>query len=640
MNILMFHLAPPQHQFSFFYSIAFIVALFLLLYEGYKRKFPLLPWILIVSFSQILFIIGTKLFALSQTEWSSMFRDHVLVEARGKELFGGVIMLGLGLWTGKKWMKFRPGIPDAFALVLPLSLTIQKAGCFFAGCCFGKPCTLPWAVEYPVNTLPHYHHFTQALIGMNDLCSLPVHPVQIYELLGALTVVILVLAFRKKWKSEGSSFFFSVSLYLIVRFAVEFFKDPLAHTIGGKMMGMLNQTQWGILIILPVLLFLLSFRELKYSPVQPFSQETEEHLPRPASVISFLLLSAVMITLLSGWFSRVEIGVILLFFVLSAVLTLRYIFVNYRKVRIRVAYICFLLLPFVLMGQMIPREVNDSVRIRKSKSVGIGFASGNFDNSFETYQGEGCDRIGRTGYFNQKYYLATAAINFRNENLTGKYEINYGLNLSFGNHTEKMLKLVYYPDTALPGNLNTASKRRNIMDVNPYVKFDTRWFGMGLGLHMGKLSFTYLDREKEDYRIPASGRQLISLYPQASLRVGPRDIAYFDYHLAGQFPSSLPGFRHMLGIGTGFGSDRGLAWTFGSLMGGSVNRNDDWDFDGLHFRGFYSNGIFPLKNGLILEPMLYFQDSPLTDKTQLQFSLGLRYEIGNKTITSRLPETK
>jgi prolipoprotein diacylglyceryltransferase len=70
---------------------------------------------------------------------------------------------------------------------------------------------------------------------------------------GVVLVVGLVTGFRNKWKKPGSSFLFSISLFLLVRFAVEFFKDQLAHTTGGVMIGFLNQTQWGIVFILPVL---------------------------------------------------------------------------------------------------------------------------------------------------------------------------------------------------------------------------------------------------------------------------------------------------------------------------------------------------------------------------------------------------
>ncbi len=640
MITLIIQLPSPGHRFGFFYSVAFVAALLLLLYEGYRRKFPMLRWILIVSFSQILFIAGTKLFALSNDEWETMLKTLVLVPTYKKELFGGLLMLGAGLWTGKKWMQFRHGILDPFAIVLPLSLAIQKAGCFFAGCCFGRPCELPWAVQYPVDTLPHYHHYMQSLIGHGELLSLPVHPAQLYEMVGVVLVVCLVTGFRNKWKKPGSSFLFSISLYLLVRFAVEFYKDPLAHTTGGVMIGFLNQTQWGIVFVLPVLCCLLFYRESRHSRSLPLSPKTQDQAPATASVISFLLLSAAIIAILAGWFRTVEIAVILLFFTLAAFLTVRHIFVKYTTAGTRLLYLIFLILPFLLMGQTIPRELSDSVRVIKSKSARIGFASGNFDNTYETFQGEGCDRIGKKGYFNQDYTLAGATMNFRNENLTRRFETNYGLTLTMGNHSERMLKMEEYPTGTSPYQLNPETRKRLYFDINPYIKFDTRWVGTGAGLHAGKLSYSVSDREKEDTKMPVSGRVLTAFYPQFNLRIGPRDIAWLNYSLADHFPSVLPGYRHLIGVGTCFGSDQGISFQFGTRISGPVSHHILFQFSEITFKGIYSTGTLPLGRNYILEPMLYFSQSPFDQKNQLQFSVALRYVWGENSVTLRAPALK
>lgn len=634
MNVLLIHLPSPQHQFSICYSLAFVVAMVLLIYEGHKRKFPMLSWILIISFSQILFIIGTKLFTLSTAEWNSMLSDLELVPAPKKELLGGMLLLWLGLIIGKVWMKFRHSFPDAFAIAIPLALTFSKAGCFFAGCCFGKPCDLPWAVSYPVKTLPHYHHFQQTLIGAGDIFSLPVHPVQLYELSGALLVVILVIALQRKWRREGSSFLFSVSSYLVVRFVVEFFKDPFAHTSGGTMAGALNQTQWGILALFPLLVLLLVFRERRLSFSQP---SVPDSVPQLTSVLSFVSFSALLIFTMRKWFSAIEILTILLFFVLAAILTLKHILKNHRQFRYRLMYAVFLFIPFLLMGQALPSRLNDSVTIRKSISVGVGFGSGNFDNSFEKYTGEGCDRIENTSYFNQKYSLSAAKLNIRNENLTLSREENFGFNVLFGRHTETFLMNDAESDatgfSGLPGN---EPQRESLLGINPYYKFDTRWFGLGAGFHAGRLSYTYNYKEEEGYGKATRGRKMISFYPQVYLRIGPRDIAYLDYHLADHFPSALPAYKQMIGIGSGFGSLTGLSASLGTLIGSTRDYND-WDFWEFALNGVYFTGYIPLSKGFSLEPLVLFSNSEYESQNlDFRFSLGLHYEWHHKTIT-RLP---
>jgi prolipoprotein diacylglyceryltransferase len=630
MNTLMIHMAPPQHLFSFFYSLAFIVAIAVLVWEGTRRKFPILPWILIISFSQILFIIGTKLFALSQDEWNTMVHNLQLVPTTKKELFGGMMFLGFGLWIGKVWMKFKPPFLDTFAIAIPLALSIQKAGCFFAGCCFGKSCDLPWAVQYPVLTLPHYHQFQQGLIHQGDLFSIPVHPVQLYELLGALLVVFLVVFFRKRWFRPGSSFLFSVSLYLVVRFIVEFFKAPLAHTTGGAMIGILNQTQWGIMLILPVLLFIHINRERSHQPsIIPAIQSQ----PPFHAVLTLLTTSVLLIITLSGWFSFMEILVILITFILAAALSIVYIFKNSRYARYKLLYACLLILPFLLMGQTLPRQMKDSVQIRKSKILSFGITGGNFDNTHEIYTGEGCDRIGNKSYFNQKYIVTGAGLAFKNENVTKGFQTQFGLNLILGRHSETFLKVDTLGNAASSAGIMLPNNDKEpILEINPYLKFDSRWFGIGGGMHIGKLSYAYYDKEEHGFEFPATGRKRVSLYPQVYLRVGPRDLVFADYHLADQFPSALPGYRQMFGLGTGFGMDNGTALRIGMVIGEAQLNDDDWDFLETNLNGLYTTGYFPLKGGFILEPLMLFDYSEANSKTDFHFSLALHYEWGKKLV--------
>jgi phosphatidylglycerol:prolipoprotein diacylglycerol transferase len=623
MNTLIIHLPLPQHQFSLCYSLAFITALLFLLYEGARRKFPLLPWILIISFSQILFIIGTKLFSLSHDEWESTIKNLALVPSTKKELFGGLLFLGLGLWIGKIWMKFRPNFIDAFAIPVPLALTLQKAGCFFAGCCFGKPCNLPWAVQYPVYTLPHYHHFGQGLIGQGDLFSLPVHPAQLYELTGTLLIVFLVVIFQKRWKAKGSSFLFSIALYLFVRFIAEFFKDPLAHTTGGAVIGILNQTQWGILAVLPMIVTLHFIREIRW---KPSSLNVQESMPALPSVISLLSISALLIFALAKWFEPMETLAILTFFIFAAILTLLHIFQNYAQISKRLIYICLLAIPFILMGQTLPEQVKDSVLVRRSRSIGAGFSTGNYDNSNERYIGEGCDRISNTAYFNQKYTLVGASLNFKSENLTRASEVNYGVRLLYGNHTETLLRINEEFSSSSGGD------KQPIFDIHPYFRYDIRWVGAGAGFHAGKLSYTVYGKEKEGYGTPGSGRKITPVWPSLYLRVGPRDIAFVDYHLSDHFPSALPAYAQMIGAGTGLGLNNGTALRLGTLIG-NVQSPNDWDIFEMPFHGIYVTGFLPLKKGMILEPLILIDTSEDTQKADFHFSLGLWYEFGSKTVT-------
>jgi len=178
--------------FSIFYNLAFLVALTILLYEGYRRKFPILKWILLLALTKLLFIAGSKIVTYTLEDLHYFFTNFSLPPTFQKSLFGGLLLGSIGLIAGKYLFRFRQNFMDAFAVVLPLAIAIQRIGCFLTGCCFGKVAQVPWAVKYPVNTLPHYHHFQNGLISFHDVVSLPVHPVQLYDLIGGLYFVIMV----------------------------------------------------------------------------------------------------------------------------------------------------------------------------------------------------------------------------------------------------------------------------------------------------------------------------------------------------------------------------------------------------------------------------------------------------------------
>lgn len=112
----------------------------------------------------------------------------------------------------------RHGMPwratfDALAVGMPLGVALGRVGCFMAGCCFGKPTLLPWAVRF---THP------------DTLCPLvePLHPTQLYEALLSLGIFGVMLWLRKRKSFDGQVFLSYFCLAGLARFTVEFFRAP------------------------------------------------------------------------------------------------------------------------------------------------------------------------------------------------------------------------------------------------------------------------------------------------------------------------------------------------------------------------------------------------------------------------------
>lgn len=584
--------------YNFFYNLAFLITLCILLFEGYRRKFPMLKWIFLIILTRLLFITGTKIVTFSAHDFSVLFSRFQLPETSGKSFLGGLVFGGIGLLAGRYLLRFKQNILDAFAVALPVGIAIQRIGCFVTGCCYGKICTLPWAVKYPVYTLPHFHQFNDKLIGTHDFLSLPVHPVQLYEMAGLIAAVFLILKFRNTFKAAGSSFLLSMILIFVVRFVSEFFRDPEAHTIGGKMVSIFNVTQ---LVLVPFILILsLLLWKREKSSIQSVSNSPTTDLGLARAFFLFFLL-LICFRVLQSWLVFPEIVALLITFSVAVVLLGSYMIRQFYSSPYRLVYATAIVLPFILMAQTFPAAQQDSVFVKKYQSIKIGFGSGNFENSHDIGQGSGCDRVSNTEYFKQEYTLGAVALEFTEEKPEQKQQFRYGAKAMYGNHRETRLSDNHVTNTALVG-------------VTPYVGFETNWLGMGGGLHMGNLTYITENLNEDGRGMPKSGSKNANVIPQAYVRFGPERWLFVDYHYADFFPSALPGFRQQVGIGTGLGLNNGTNLRFGS------NTNNIQ----------YLSGYIPIENKFVLEPMYLWGKSTryANDKNYSQFSLGLSYRFG------------
>src|SRR5680860_439747 len=98
--------AASGNWYTLFYNLAFLITLFILLYEGYSRKFPMLKWIFLLLIVRLLFIAGTKVLTFSAEDFSVLFSRFQLPETSDKSLLGGLIFGGIGLLAGSYLLKF------------------------------------------------------------------------------------------------------------------------------------------------------------------------------------------------------------------------------------------------------------------------------------------------------------------------------------------------------------------------------------------------------------------------------------------------------------------------------------------------------------------------------------------------------
>jgi len=581
--------------FTIFYSLAFFLTFLMLLREGYLRKIPMISWVVLLIFTRVFFIIGTKIFTFNSNEWLQMLQQGALLPTSEKILPGGIILGVIALLAGKYVFRIRQNLLDAFAVIVPIGFGIQKIGCFLNGCCYGKLTTLPWGVQYGANTEAHFGHLNSGLIGANDLFSMHIHPVQLYEMAGAFLIAFVVFRSRKFWKASGSLFIFSILSFCFVRFFTEFFRDVAAHTTGGRMIGIFNQIQWIMIFAIAVLSGLLIYREKKIDiSIKTGSQGVSIGMSYFLAIFTF---EAFLIWTLRDWLSQSELISIFLSFFISSLIIFFYILNQIISSKVKMIYAAMLVLPLLLTSQTIPQVQSDTTKVIRTKKISFGVASGDFKSSFNRITGttnEGCNNY-EAHFIRQKYIMGGGGFSIKDEYPEKKFSVNYGLNMYLGQISE-MTDFSAETKTALFG-------------LNPYVKFDANWLGIGGGFHAGNIAYT--KGSIKDDGIATTAIEKTSLYPQAYLRVGPQRFFYVDYRLGEQFPTPFPSFYQQLGIGTGLGTkDANLR--FGGFISPDI--------------GAYFSACIPVSSLLSFEPMLVLSSSQIQ-----HFSVGVHYNISSKS---------
>ncbi|MDX2084987.1 MAG: prolipoprotein diacylglyceryl transferase [Candidatus Melainabacteria bacterium] len=138
-----------------------------------------------------------------------------LLSQGGLVWYGGVLGAILALWGYSHWR----GLPllqflDRLSPPAALGMAIGRVGCLMAGCCYGAPCTLPWAIYYPADHSTHPHG---------------VHPSPLYESVLMLGVMFLLLRLEKpstqgEPRPPGWSAGWFLVCYGLVRFGLEYLR--------------------------------------------------------------------------------------------------------------------------------------------------------------------------------------------------------------------------------------------------------------------------------------------------------------------------------------------------------------------------------------------------------------------------------
>ncbi len=180
-------------------------------------------------------IFGAKALLLIN-DWHDYAADPRRIFSMATLQSGGVFSGGLVVALACCWWYMRQhkiaflSAADVFAPGIALGHAFGRIGCLSAGCCFGRPTNLPWAITF---------HNPWAAEFSGTPLNVPLHPTQLYEFFAEAINFVLLYWLCKRKKFEGQVIALFMIIYGTERFIFEFFRgDPgRGEVLGGLISG-------------------------------------------------------------------------------------------------------------------------------------------------------------------------------------------------------------------------------------------------------------------------------------------------------------------------------------------------------------------------------------------------------------------
>lgn len=217
---ILIHLWGPFQirWYSLLYVGGFLVGRFILTKLAREKRSLFSPndmeqlvlWILICA------VIGARIIYCIFYDPKSLMANPLYlfqVYRGGLSFHGGLLgtIVAAVMFTRKKGIPFW-NLGDAMAIATPTGLAMGRLGNFINGELWGRVTTVPWAVIF------------------KEGGPLPRHPSQLYELFLEGFVLFGILLFvRKRQTRDGAVGMTFLIGYTIIRFIVEFFREPDAQ---------------------------------------------------------------------------------------------------------------------------------------------------------------------------------------------------------------------------------------------------------------------------------------------------------------------------------------------------------------------------------------------------------------------------
>jgi phosphatidylglycerol:prolipoprotein diacylglycerol transferase len=207
-----------------------------------QRVMDLGIWIILSA------LAGAKLLllAVDVRQFTSSPRAFLGLLQSGGVFYGGLIAaVVVALWYMRRHRMPIWTTTDVFAPGIALGHIVGRLGCLMAGCCFGRPAFVPWAVTFTDPASP---------VAAAGLAGIPLHPTQLYEAAAEAVILVILLAFERRGRPfPGRTFWTYMLLYGVSRFAIEFYRGDAR----GMVFDVVSTSQFVSLLIVPLAIVML-----------------------------------------------------------------------------------------------------------------------------------------------------------------------------------------------------------------------------------------------------------------------------------------------------------------------------------------------------------------------------------------------
>lgn len=568
----MFHFENSDSFYEQAFFIALLVRALIFLRDCKKYDFPITSAAYIMLFTYSFFLIGMKAFTFSGADWEQIFHGQSPEQLGTKTVLGGLV-LGFVAFQFATWkLKARRISLDYLMVAIPIAMGIQRIGCFTAGCCYGNAYEGLFSVQYDACSAAGHGQMMHGIIPWDATHSFSVIPTQLLLAVGCFLIALFVVIGRRRLWFKRGYYILIAGLFLLMSFFVDFMRAGYNNPYFAEETFGLKNIQWFEFIIGVALLLVYWLKsnapKANTLSVAPF--QFRNSLP-------LLVILACTYTFTWNWFSAFELFTILFTAIPVLILSIDSLEVRSFQVYKVITYASIVLLLGVnplLIGQPSKFKTDFSDRHLKLgehvySQIDVGYYNLEAGQHYHDYIAE------QNTDCNGNSYTSYTPTGDRYGGRSKMIGINYSqhrINRVPFDFDHKQWQVGIRLGESIEDNITTGNSIvYGVGGVSGMYQYDTKWFGLGAGLHAGWYSpFNDAIVYQSNWFIKGSHQPKFRAFPKLHFRVFPERVAY----LYGQMGNNLFEYNHNLrpamfeiGLGSGFGAKNGSFVQIGFMNG-------------------------------------------------------------------------